>query len=124
MSQKNIAIVTGANSGFGKEFLKLLVNEKEITEIWAIARNKERLNQLIDEFGSKIKIFSKDLSKLEEVKELGTFLDKEDICIKYLVNNAGFAKFCSYNDLSIDESINMIDLNITAVVAMGLICIP
>lgn len=40
------------------------------------------------------------------------------------MNNAGFAKFCSYNDLSIDESINMIDLNISAVVALGLICIP
>ena len=112
MSYKKIAIITGANSGFGKEFLKLLINEEEITEIWAVARNKARLNQLVDEFGSKVKIFSKDLSKIEEVKEIGTFLSKENVCIKYLINNAGFAKFCSYNDLSIDESINMIDLNI------------
>ncbi|AVD36044.1 SDR family NAD(P)-dependent oxidoreductase [Clostridioides difficile] len=124
MSYKNIAIITGANSGFGKEFLKLLINEEEITEIWAVARNKARLNQLVDEFGSKVKVFSKDLSKIEEVKEIGTFLSKENVCIKYLINNAGFAKFCSYNDLSIDESINMIDLNISAVVALGLICIP
>ena len=38
MSYKKIAIITGANSGFGKEFLKLLINEEEITEIWAVAR--------------------------------------------------------------------------------------
>ena len=63
MSYKKIAIITGANSGFGKEFLKLLINEEEITEIWAVARNKARLNQLVDEFGSKVKIFSKDLRK-------------------------------------------------------------
>ncbi len=63
MSYKKIAIITGANSGFGKEFLKLLINEEEITEIWAVARNKARLNQLVDEFGSKVKVFSKDLSK-------------------------------------------------------------
>ena len=44
--------------------------------------------------------------------------------VKILINNAGFAKFCSYEDISIDESLNMIDLNISAVVAMGLICIP
>ncbi len=50
MSYKKIAIITGANSGFGKEFLKLLINEEEITEIWAVARNKARLNQLVDEF--------------------------------------------------------------------------
>ncbi|WP_227450288.1 hypothetical protein [Clostridioides sp. ES-S-0108-01] len=61
MSYKKIAIITGANSGVGKEFLKLLINEEEITEIWAIARNKERLNQLVDEFGSKVKVFLKDL---------------------------------------------------------------
>lgn len=30
----------------------------------------------------------------------------------------------SYNDLSIEESVNMIDLNCSAVVAMGLVCIP
>lgn len=44
--------------------------------------------------------------------------------IKYLINNAGFAKFCSYDDITIEESLNMIDLNISAVVALGLICIP
>ncbi len=124
MSKKKIAIITGANSGLGKEFLKLLYREKEITEVWAIARNKERLDQLVNEYGSKIKVFSKDLSKLEEVKSLDYLLKKEDVCIKYLINNAGFAKFCSYHDLSIEVSINMIDLNISAVVAMGLICIP
>lgn len=63
MSYKKIAIITGANSGFGKEFLKLLINEEEITEIWAVARNKARLNQLVDEFGSKVKIFFKRFIK-------------------------------------------------------------
>ncbi len=63
MSYKKIAIITGANSGFGKEFLKLLINEEEITEIWAVARNKARLNQLVDEFGSKVKVFQKIYQK-------------------------------------------------------------
>ena len=44
--------------------------------------------------------------------------------IKILINNAGFAKFCSYDDISIDESVNMINLNISGVVVMGLVCIP
>ena len=33
-----IAIITGASSGFGKEFVKLLQKERELDEIWAIAR--------------------------------------------------------------------------------------
>lgn len=54
MSKKKIAIITGANSGLGKEFLKLLNDEKDITEVWAIARNKERLDQLVVKKGSNI----------------------------------------------------------------------
>ena len=54
MHTKLISIVTGANSGLGKEFVKLLLNEQEVTEIWAIARNEETLKQLSDEEASLI----------------------------------------------------------------------
>ena len=107
---KNIAIVTGASSGFGKEFVKLFFRRKDIDEVWVISRNEDRLNKIKEHFGKKIKVFPMDLSVKDN--------------IKYLVNNAGFAKFCSYDDISIDESVNMIDLNVSGVVAMGLVCIP
>lgn len=122
--KKQIAIVTGANGGLGKEFVKLLSDDSEITEIWAIARNEEKLNQLAKEFGDKIRTFSMDLTDREKAKQIGEELGHADVSVKYLVNNAGFAKFCSYNDISIEESLNMIDLNISAVVALGLVCIP
>lgn len=124
MSRKQIVIVTGANGGLGKEFVKLLVKQGDVSEIWAIARNREKLNQLKEEFGSKIRTFSMDLSNRESFSTLEAYLKEEEISVKYLVNNAGFAKFCSYDDISIGESLNMIDLNINAVVALGLLCIP
>lgn len=124
MSKKSIAIVTGANGGLGKEFVKLLLKEEGISEIWAIARNKEKLNQLLNEFGDKIRTFSMDLSNRASFAEIEKELNANDAAVKYLVNNAGFAKFCSYDDIGIDESLNMIDLNIGAVVAAGLTCIP
>ena len=34
MKKKNIAIVTGASSGLGKEFVKLLSAKKGLDEIW------------------------------------------------------------------------------------------
>ncbi|MBU9744616.1 SDR family NAD(P)-dependent oxidoreductase [Lachnospiraceae bacterium ASD3451] len=124
MHTKLISIVTGANSGLGKEFVKLLLNEQEVTEIWAIARNEETLKQLSDEYGSKIRTFSMDLSDRRSISDIGRELAQSNVTVKYLVNNAGFAKFCSYDDLSINESLNMIDVNISAVVALGLTCIP
>lgn len=120
--KKQIAIVTGANGGLGKEFVRLLAAEPEVEEIWAVARNQEKLDKLAEEFGDRIRTFSLDLSRRESIGILAEAL--EGMQINYLVNNAGFAKFCSYNDISIEESLNMIDLNISAVVALGLACIP
>lgn len=124
MSKKQIAIITGANGGLGKEFVKLISDENKVSEIWAVARNQEKLNALSVEFGEKIRAFSLDLSDRSSVEKLNDELKSEDVEIKYLVNNAGFAKFCSYDDIGVEESLNMIDLNISAVVALGLICIP
>lgn len=124
MIKKKIAIVTGANSGLGKEFVRHLL-EEDVEEIWAIARNKERLKKLIREYGERVKIFSMDLTDRNNISMIQDQLAGEkNISIRFLVNNAGFAKFCSYDDISVEESLNMMDLNIGAVVALGLVCIP
>lgn len=124
MRRESIAIVTGANGGLGKEFVKLLLKEEGLSEIWAIARNEEKLKALQAEFGPKIRIFSMDLSDRANYPRIAEELKLRGATVQYLVNNAGFAKFCSYDDISIDESLNMIDLNVSAVVALGLVCIP
>ncbi len=124
MKNKIIAIVTGASAGLGREFVKILVEREELDEIWAIARNQQKLDALVNEFGNKVKVFSRDLSNKEQIKEFAGTIEREGVMIRYLINNAGFAKFCSYDDLSVDESLDMIDLNVKGLVAMGLVCIP
>ena len=44
----NIAIVTGASSGMGREFVRQLSQFVQVDEIWAIARRKEALESLRD----------------------------------------------------------------------------
>ncbi len=119
---KNIAIITGASSGLGREFVKLISKSKNIDEIWALSRNKKKLSRLKIQFGKKIKIFPIDLSDINAINKFSQNLS--NVNIKILINNAGYAKFCSYNDISIYESANMINLNCSAVVAMCVICIP
>lgn len=109
---------------FRKEFARLLAARSEIVEIWAIAHNAEKLEETAKELGEKLRIFSLDLSDRESACLLAAELKKSDATVRYLVNNAGFAKFCSYDDISIEESLNMIDLNVGAVVALSLTCIP
>ena len=125
---KKIAIVTGATGGLGREFVRLLLKEKNVDEIWALARNEKKLSRLKDKFGKKIKIYSIDLSSVRQIKCFGEELHEEagrkNLEISYLVNNAGFAKFCSYGDLSVEESLNMMHVNMDAVVATALVCTP
>ena len=61
MKGKKIAIVTGATGGLGREFVRLLLKEKNVDEIWALARNEKKLSRLKDKFGKKIKIFYRSL---------------------------------------------------------------
>ncbi len=124
MRKKRIAIVTGASSGLGKEFTRRIVHFQSIDEVWCIARQPEKLQATARELGPKIRTFSVDLSKKKQIKAFRKILEQENVWIKILVNSAGFAKFCSYDDLDLNRSLNMIDVNVKGVVAMGLICIP
>lgn len=121
---KKIAIVTGASSGLGREFVRILIQKDTLDEIWVIARREEKLQKLKDEFGEKIVVIPMDLSKTENIERFGKREELKNCDIRYMINNAGFAKFCSYEDFSVEESVQMINLNISGVVAMGLVCIP
>ena len=74
---KKIAIVTGATGGLGREFVRLLLKEKNVDEIWALARNEKKLSRLKDKFGKKIKIYSIDLSSVRQIKCFGEELHEE-----------------------------------------------
>ena len=121
---KRIAIITGASTGLGREFVKLIKDKSEIEEIWAIARHQDKLEKLRKQMGKKIKPISMDVSNRTQIEKFGKMLTESNVEVRYLINNAGYAKFCSYGDLGVEESLNMIDLNIGGVVAMGLVCIP
>ena len=119
-----IAIITWASSWLWKAFLELITQRKDIDEIWALARDKKRLENLKKEFWTKIKPYSIDISDKNQILKFSKYLAKEKPNIKFLVNNAWYGKFWAYDDLNIEDSINMIDLNISGVVAMWLVCIP
>lgn len=119
---KNIIVVTGASSGIGKEFLlQMFKNRNDIDEFWAIARDLDKLEKLKEELSdsNKIRIFSLDLSNDGDLRKYKDELEKEErFNIKFLVNCAGFGKFEHDENLNTDVKLNMIDLNIKAIVSM------
>ncbi len=114
----NIAVITGASSGMGKEFVLRLDKEREYDEIWVIARRKERLEELQKQVRSKIVPISLDLTKKESIEEYATILNEQKPNVITLVNASGFGRFGSFEGLKLEEQLEMIDLNAKALVSI------
>ena len=61
----DIAVVTGASSGMGREFVLQLQNYVAVEEIWVIARRKEALEELSGQVSVPLRILCLDLCKEE-----------------------------------------------------------
>ena len=120
----NIAIVTGASSGMGREFVRQLSEYVSVDEIWAIARRQDALEELKKETAVPVRPVVLDLLKEESFQALEAMLTEEKPNIKLLVNAAGFGKFGAYHKVSLTDESRMIDLNCKALVVMTRLCIP
>jgi len=120
----NIAIVTGASSGMGREFVLQLSQYVAVDEIWAIARRADALEALKTEVSVPVRPISLDLLRESSFETLEAMLEAEKPTVKLLVNAAGFGKFGSYHKVSVTDECRMIDLNCKALLVMTRLCIP
>ena len=119
-----IAIVTGASSGMGREFVRQLHNYVQPDEIWAIARRESALQELVKETRIPVRPVVLDLCKTESFREFTALLEAEQPEVELLVNAAGFGKFGDFQTISLEDDLGMIDLNCKALVAMTRITLP
>ena len=119
-----IAIVTGASSGMGREFVRQLSGYVQVDEIWAIARRKEALEALQKEMDVPVRPVVLDLLDSASFDAFAALLEQETPDIKLLVNAAGFGKFGAYHKISAADECRMIDLNCKALLMMTRLCIP
>ena len=105
------ALVTGASSGIGKDFAKIL--SQNYDELILVARDEKRLEQVKKELEDivSVKTISMDLSDCNNCIKL--FNDNKDVDL--LINNAGFGDCGYFEKTNLDKDIDMINTNITAV---------
>jgi len=120
-----IAIVTGASSGLGQEYVKALTKDyAELDEIWVIARRADRLEALVDAYPSmRIRPLALDLTEQESYEVLRQTLEAEQPEVKVLINNAGFGTLGNFDTMEMVTQTRMVDLNnraLTAVTAVAL----
>ena len=119
-----IAVITGASSGMGREFVYQLDALEKFDEIWVIARRRERLEALASETRANIRPIAVDLTKEEGIEQYKRMLNVIKPHVAVLVNASGFGKFGAFTSLSLEDQQNMIDLNVKAYVALTHITLP
>ena len=120
----SVAIITGASGGIGSEFARQISRLDGIDEMWLIARNEERMIKLGEELGLKYKVISADLTTAEGIEKVRTALREEAPRVKFLVNASGFGNYGAFDEISEDEVVKMIDLNVKALVLITHMTVP
>ena len=120
----NIAIVTGASSGMGKEFVLQLSDYVQVDEIWVIARRTQALEELKDQVSVAVRPIGLDLCREESFEAYQKLLEQEKPNVKLLVNAAGFGKFGSFEKIPLADDCRMLDLNCKALVVMTRLTLP
>ena len=121
----NIAVITGASSGMGKEFVLQLENHFNVDEVWVIARRKEILDSLaLHLVKTKVRSFPLDLTLESSYEFLQKALIEAKPHINLLVNACGIGYFGKYENISLQNDLKTVDLNIKSYLAITKICLP
>ena len=121
----NIAIITGASSGIGKEFaLQLDAGLYTIDEFWLIARRKDRLEELACDLDHMAKTIPLDLTQEADMEHLRALLRKERPAVRMLINCSGYGIMGQFSEIDSREQVGMIDLNCRALTEITHACLP
>ena len=121
----NIAVITGASSGLGKEYVSAVLKKfPSLDEIWVIARREKLLWELEISHGSKVRAIAMDITDRACTDMYKNLLGETDANVKLLINNAGFGKLGDFEDLSTANNTAMVRLNCEALTCITSITLP
>ena len=119
-----IAVITGASSGIGREFVYAVDQKLQLDEIWVIARRAERLEELREKCTTPLRSLALDLSAEEGLAAYRTMLEQERPQIALLVNAAGCGVFGPFAEKELDKLLMSARLNSLALTAMCHVSLP
>ena len=114
------AVITGASKGIGLEMAKLLA--KKNYNLLLVARKLTELEEVKNQIQSNHSIdvlcISIDLSRKEGAQQVMEFVNKNQLNVHILINNAGGGSYGYFDQLEIDTQLRMIQLNIGSMIEL------
>ncbi|WP_158862324.1 SDR family NAD(P)-dependent oxidoreductase [Leifsonia sp. AG29] len=106
-----LAVVTGASSGIGREYARRLAAHG--ADLIAVGRRRERLDELADEFPN-IRVHSvvADLSTPAGIQDVIHAVGSQPVTL--LVNNAGVAHYKPFIDLPEEQAAELVGVKVLA----------
>lgn len=122
--KRKFTLITGATSGIGWELSKIFGSHGH--NLLLTGRNEEKLNEIKSQFSNNIDIIilKGDLKDEEFIESIKNIVEKEDIFIEYLINNAGIGSFGEFHKIGKYIDLNMIDINVRALTHLTKLFLP
>lgn len=120
------ALITGGSKGIGKAIAEGLAAKKYNILLVARSENllKENAAELEKKFSIKTDYLVADISTSESAKKIADWCTSKNYDVSVLVNNAGYGLGGAFNTLSLEEQLNMMQLNMQSLVQLTYLMIP
>ena len=118
--QARTALITGASTGIGRELAFLFARDG--FDLVLVSRNRGTLEKLVAQLpppqGKQHRTIAMDLSVPGEAERLYRATEAEGVRIDVLVNNAGYGAYGAFHEVSLKNTMNMVELNVNALTAL------
>jgi len=103
------ALITGASAGLGWDMACVL--SKMGYDIIAVARRKDRLEELKAHLNTNVEILCADVTDPKQLEKIAARAEETDV----FINNAGFGVFGAFCETDLSKELSMLDTNVRAV---------
>jgi hypothetical protein len=120
------ALITGATTGIGYELADIMAAEGHSLILVARdgARLAERAQSLEQRHQVRCLSIVRDLARPNSAREILEEVQRENVSVSILVNNAGFGVYGAFAQTSLDDELRMMHVNMNAVVQLTKLFLP